>query len=142
MEVIGGLNAKDDVDWAAAGANDGLEEVEMAIAKFERLVLIYISTVEEVQQRPDVDDMSKVEMTILLDNLDEVVTAWDNVNKSLKEVKRQVGLAQEWESCGTSCWARSVKRWRVSRHSCLNSRPRDTRPSRTRQTRMHLSALI
>ena len=96
-EVLGGLDAEDDVEWAAAGGRDGLGDVEAAIRKFEQLVLVYIAAVEEVQKRADITSVPKKELTLLLDTLDEVVTAWDSVNKSLKEVKRQVELAMEWE---------------------------------------------
>lgn len=96
-EVLSGLDAEDDVEWAAAGGKDGLSDVELAVGKFEQLVLVYIAAVEQVQKRPDIEEVPKEDMTKLLDTLEEVVSAWDSVNHSLKEVKRQVELAMEWE---------------------------------------------
>ena len=96
-EVLGGLDAEDDVEWAGSGHKDGLDDVEGAIKKFEKLVVTYIASVEETRTRSDIQDVSKADMTLLLDTLDDVVGAWDKVNKSLKEVKKQVELAMEWE---------------------------------------------
>ena len=96
-EVLSGLDAEDDVEWAAAGAKDGLSDVEAAVGKFEQLVLVYIAAVEQVQKRSDIEQVPKEDMTRLLDTLEEVVSAWDKVNHSLKEVKKQVELAMEWE---------------------------------------------
>ena len=96
-KVLGGLDAEDDVDWAAAGGRDGIGDVETAIGKFEHLVIVYIAAVEDVQKREDMSTVSKTDLTLLLDTLEEVITAWGKVNKSLKEVKRQVELAMEWE---------------------------------------------
>ncbi|KAI4150804.1 MAG: hypothetical protein LQ340_003889 [Diploschistes diacapsis] len=96
-EVLGGLDAEDDVEWAGSGNKEGLADVEAAIKRFERLVVTYMGSVDETRKRPDIYDVSKADMTQLLDTLDEVVNAWDRVNTSLKEVKRQVELAMEWE---------------------------------------------
>ncbi|MCJ1326630.1 hypothetical protein MMC10_003295 [Thelotrema lepadinum] len=96
-EVLGGLDADDDVEWAGSGNRDGLTDVEAAIKRFETLVVTYITSVEEARKRPDIHDVSKADMSLLLDTLDAVVNAWGEVNKSLKRVKRQVELAMEWE---------------------------------------------
>ena len=96
-EVLGGLDADDDVEWAGSGNREGLTDVEAAIKKFETLVVTYITSVEDARKRPDIHDVSKADMSVLLDTLDAVVTAWGEVNKSLKKVKRQVELAMEWE---------------------------------------------
>ncbi|KAK3079444.1 hypothetical protein LTS18_004842, partial [Coniosporium uncinatum] len=37
-EVLDGLDAEDDVEWAAAGGREGLSEVDTAIHKFESLI--------------------------------------------------------------------------------------------------------
>ena len=96
-EVLGGLDAEDDVEWAGSGNKEGLSDVEAAIKKFEKLVVTYITSVEEARKRKDIHDVSKADMTLLLDTLDDVVNAWAKVTESLKEVKRQVELAMEWE---------------------------------------------
>lgn len=96
-EVLGGLDADDDVEWAAAGGRDGLEDVDNAIAQFERLVQVYVLAIEDLQKRPDMSDVAKAESKQVLDTLDSVISAWANVGKLLKEVKRQVELALEWE---------------------------------------------
>ena len=41
-DVLNGLNAEDDVEWAAAGGRDGVEDIDGAINKFQRLVDVYL----------------------------------------------------------------------------------------------------
>ena len=96
-EVLGGLDAGDDVDWAGSGSKDGVMDVETAIQKFGKLVSTYITAVEDARKRPDVQSVPKAEMTTFLDTLEEVVSAWVKVREALQKVKTQNELAMEWE---------------------------------------------
>lgn len=42
-EVVSGLDGEDDVEWAAAGGREGLEEVDHAITRFEQLINVRTS---------------------------------------------------------------------------------------------------
>ena len=96
-EVLGGLDAEDDVEWATAGGRDGIGDVEAAIKKFEQLVVVFIAAVESVQKREDINTVTEQELKRLLDVMEAIVAEWDRVLKSLDEIKRQVQLAMEWE---------------------------------------------
>ena len=50
-EVLNGLNAEDDVEWAAAGGRDGIEDVDGAISRFDTLVQVYVASIEALQTR-------------------------------------------------------------------------------------------
>ena len=102
VEVLGGLDAEDDVEWAAAGGSDGLDDVDSAIVKFQRLVNAYVGAIENLQKRPDLNDVPKKDVRGALDTLDDVVASWAHVSKLLREVKRQVELALEWEELWNS----------------------------------------
>lgn len=96
-EVLGGLDAEDDVDWAGSGSRDGVVDVETAIQKFEKLVSTYVTAVEDARKRADVQSVPKAEMTTFLDTLEEVISAWEKVKEALQKVKTQNELAMEWE---------------------------------------------
>ena len=71
-EVLAGLEADDDVEWAAAGGRDGLGEVDTAVGRFEKLIHVYVVAIEELQQRPDIKDVPKEELKGVLDMLENV----------------------------------------------------------------------
>ncbi|MCJ1395039.1 hypothetical protein MMC18_007920 [Xylographa bjoerkii] len=96
-EVLGGLDAEDDVEWAAAGGRDGLGEVDGSIAKFETLVQVYVVAIEELQKREDISKVAREELKAVVDTMDVVLEAWENVRKLQKTVREQVELAMEWE---------------------------------------------
>jgi hypothetical protein len=96
-EVLGGLDAEDDVEWAAAGGREGLGEVDAAVGKFEGLVQVYVDAIEELQQREDISKVAQDELKVVVDTMDIVIEAWENVRKLLRGVKEQVELAMEWE---------------------------------------------
>ena len=96
-EVLGGLDAEDDVEWAAAGGREGLGEVDLAVGKFAGLVEVYVSAIEELQRRPDISKVPTKDLKAVVDTMETVLTAWEKVRKSLKDVKQQVELAMEWE---------------------------------------------
>lgn len=96
-EVLGGLDGEDDVEWAAAGGREGLEEVDAAIGKFEGLIGIYVTAIEDLQEREDIAKVPAEELKGLVDQMERILKEWENVRKLLKGVKRQVELAMEWE---------------------------------------------
>ena len=96
-DVLSGLDAEDDVEWAAAGGREGLGEVQEAIRKFESLIGVYVTAIEDLQERDDVSDLASGQLKAVVDQMEKILAAWENVRRSLKSIKRQVELAMEWE---------------------------------------------
>lgn len=96
-EVLNGLDAEDDVEWAAAGGREGLEEVDKAVLKFESLVDVYVKAIENVQLRDDIDDVRADDLKLIVVQMDTTLKNWASIRKFLKGVKEQVELAMEWE---------------------------------------------
>lgn len=96
-DLLAGLDADDDVEWAAAGGRGGLEEVDNAVRRFERLINVYVAAIDQLQARPDIRDLSKSKMATLLSQTETIVADWAQTRSKLKGVKEQVELAMEWE---------------------------------------------
>jgi hypothetical protein len=96
-EVLNGLDAEDDVEWAAAAGREGLAEVDAAIGRFESLVGVYITAIEELQSRQDIATLPAKDLQRLIGQMDEVVRDWNKIKKTLKDIKSQVEIAMEWE---------------------------------------------
>lgn len=96
-EVLNGLDAEDDVEWAAAGGREGLEEVDKAVIKFESLVDVYVKAIENVQLRDDIDDVRADDLKLIVVQMDTTLKNWASIRTFLKGVKEQVELAMEWE---------------------------------------------
>ena len=96
-EVLGGLDAEDDVEWAAAGGREGLGEVQEAIRKFESLISVYVTAIEDLQERNDISDVPNDQLETVVDQMEGILKGWESVRRSLKDIKRQVELAMEWE---------------------------------------------
>lgn len=96
-EALSGLNAEDDVDWAAAGGREGIEDVDGAINRFEKLVQVYIVAIEKLQTRDDVGLLSSEELNGSVKQLEGVILAWNKIKRTLKGVREQVEVAMEWE---------------------------------------------
>lgn len=96
-EVLIGLDAEDDVEWASAGGREGLGEVQEAISKLESLISVYVTAIEDLQERDDVSDVPTGQLKNVVDQMEKILAAWETVRRSLKGVKRQVELAMEWE---------------------------------------------
>lgn len=96
-EVLVGLDAEDDVEWAAAGGREGLGEVDTAIGKFEGLITIYVTAIENLQAREDVSKVPPEELKAVVDRMENILKEWEDMRKLLKGVKGQVELAMEWE---------------------------------------------
>ncbi|EEA28109.1 hypothetical protein TMatcc_003587 [Talaromyces marneffei ATCC 18224] len=96
-DVLNGLDAEDDVEWAAAGGREGLEEVDKAVVKFESLVDVYVKAIENVQLRDDIDDVRADDLKLIVVQMDTTLKNWASIRKFLRGVKEQVELAMEWE---------------------------------------------
>jgi len=96
-EVISGLDSEDDVEWAAAGGREGYEEVENAITRFEQLINVYVSSIEELQSRPDIAAVSGADLTHAVMQMDSIMREWRAIRTTLNNVKGQVDTAMEWE---------------------------------------------
>ncbi|CAI6335041.1 unnamed protein product [Periconia digitata] len=96
-EVLNGLDAEDDVEWAAAAGREGLAEVDAAIGKFEGLVNVYITAIEDLQGRSDIASLPTRDLTTLVTQMEEVVSSWSKIKRTLKDIKAQVEIAMEWE---------------------------------------------
>ncbi|MBE3046235.1 hypothetical protein IMZ48_27600, partial [Candidatus Bathyarchaeota archaeon] len=96
-EVINGLDSDDDVDWAAAGGREGLAEVEKAILRFEELINVYVSAIEELQSRTDIAEVTADNLNRAVFQMESIMEEWTSIRTSLQVVKEQVEIAMEWE---------------------------------------------
>lgn len=96
-DVLSGLDAEDDVEWAAAAGREGLAEVDAAVTKFEGLVTVYISAIEDLQARADIASLPARDQTTLITQMEEIVSKWAEIKQTLKGIKNQVEIAMEWE---------------------------------------------
>ncbi|EFQ99055.1 hypothetical protein MGYG_02067 [Nannizzia gypsea CBS 118893] len=96
-EVLGGLEAEDDVEWAAAGGREGLDDVDKAVSKFECLINVYVKAIEEVQVREDIADVGTESLNNIVTQMEQTILNWGKVGALLHGVKEQVELAMEWE---------------------------------------------
>jgi hypothetical protein len=96
-EVVSGLDGEDDVEWAAAGGREGLEEVDNAIVRFTELINVYVSAIESLQSRPDIATVSADELRKVVLQVETILSEWENIRRTLKGVKNSVEIAMEWE---------------------------------------------
>ncbi|KAL8797809.1 MAG: hypothetical protein Q9195_000161 [Heterodermia aff. obscurata] len=96
-EVLTGLDAEDDVEWAAAGGREGLGEVDAAVHRFEGLIAPYVTAIENLQEREDISEVPATEQKALVRQVEQILREWEAVRQLLKGVKSQVELAMEWE---------------------------------------------
>ncbi|KAG0650617.1 hypothetical protein D0Z07_2680 [Hyphodiscus hymeniophilus] len=96
-EVISGLDGEDDVEWAAAGGREGLEEVDNAITRFEELINVYVSAIESLQSRADISTVPPDELKKVVLQVETIISEWEKIRKTLKDVKKSVEIAMEWE---------------------------------------------
>jgi len=101
-EVLDDLDARDDVEWAAAGGREGLDDVDQAITRFEGLVKVYVISMEELQMRRDISTLSDETLRAHVTQMDGIVRDWTKIKDSLKGVKEQVEIAMEWEELSNS----------------------------------------
>ncbi|OAA62702.1 Karyogamy protein, KAR9 [Niveomyces insectorum RCEF 264] len=96
-EVISGLDSDDDVEWAAAGGREGLEEVENAILRFEELINVYVGAIEELQGRSDIAHVTPEDLQRAVVQMEFIMDEWRKMRNTLHSVKAQVEIAMEWE---------------------------------------------
>ncbi|KAI1304506.1 KAR9-domain-containing protein [Xylaria venustula] len=96
-EVIEGLDSEDDVEWAAAGGREGYEEVENAITRFEELINIYVTAIEEMQCRSDIASVPNDDLQKAVTQMELIMADWTKIRKTLNNAKGQVETAMEWE---------------------------------------------
>lgn len=96
-EVISGLDSDDDVEWSAAGGREGLEEVESATLKFEGLINVYVTAIEELQERGDIGNVSTDDLTKAVTQMESIMEEWTSIRVTLRSVRGQVEIAMEWE---------------------------------------------
>ncbi len=96
-EVLTGLDAEDDVEWAAAGGREGLGEVDAAITRFESLIEVYIMAIDDLQMREDIASLSTDDLRRGVEQMEEIMKDWERVKRTLQGVKEQVEIAMEWE---------------------------------------------
>lgn len=96
-DVLGGLDADGDVEWAAGGGREGLNEVDKIIAKFENVVNIYVKAIEGVQLRDDIGNVNNDNLMVIVGQMDKILKRWALIKSRLKMAKEQVELAMEWE---------------------------------------------
>lgn len=96
-EVIDGLESEDDVEWAAAGGREGVEEVENAIIRFEELINVYVSAIEDLQGRGDIAQVSTTDLQKAVAQMESIMNDWSKTRATLRSVKAQVEIAMEWE---------------------------------------------
>lgn len=102
LDVLNGLNAEDDVEWAAAGGREGIEDVDGAINRFQRLVDVYLISIEELQTRDDVSSLPAEELKSTVKQMEDIVSSWQKIRVTLQGVKDQVEIAMEWEELWNS----------------------------------------
>ncbi|KAK4613922.1 hypothetical protein CLAFUW4_09023 [Fulvia fulva] len=96
-DVLDGLNADDDVEWAAIGGREGIEDVDTTITKFQKLVEVYILSIEELQMREDIASLSADDIKGSVGMMETILGSWKKIKDTLKNVKEQVVIAMEWE---------------------------------------------
>lgn len=96
-DVLSGLDAEDDVEWAAAGGREGLEGVDKAITRFESLVNVYVTAIEKVQLRADIGNVDSANLRTIVSQMESILQNWAQIKRKLGGVKEQVELAMEWE---------------------------------------------
>jgi hypothetical protein len=96
-DVLSGLDSEDDVEWAAAGGREGLDEVDKAVTRFESLVNVYVRAIENVQLREDIASVDTENLKIIVSQMESILLNWAQIKDKLKGVKEQVELAMEWE---------------------------------------------
>lgn len=102
QEVVAGLDSEDDVEWAAAGGREGLEEVENAISRFEHLINAYVNAIDELQNRLDISDASTDDLRRAVTQMEAIADEWARIKRTLQSVRNQVEIAMEWEELWNS----------------------------------------
>lgn len=97
-QVLSGLDACDDVEWAADAGREGLSDVDQAISRFEGLIQVYVKAIEGLRLREDAASIAPEDMKHAVTEAERIINDWERIKNSLKDVKRQVSLAIDWEA--------------------------------------------
>lgn len=97
LKVLENLDAEDDVEWAAAAGRLGLDDTDKTVNKFGNLINKYVLSIEELQSRRDIGDVSPEDLQSVVEQMELTLGGWGKVRKDLKRVHEQVELAMEWE---------------------------------------------
>lgn len=97
LRMLKDLDGDDDIEWAAAAGREALEETNRTINKFENLINVYVSSIEELQTRPDIGDLRPEELSTVVEQMEYTLISWDDVRNGLKRIQEQVEVAMEWE---------------------------------------------
>ena len=95
-KVLRGLDAEDDVEWAAQG-KESLASVDAAVTGFEALMTVYIELIDELHLRPDAETVPSEKLVELVGSMESTVGGWREVQRLLRDVKAQVETAMEWQ---------------------------------------------
>lgn len=98
--VLKGLDAEDDVEWAAQG-RESLSEVDAAVQKFSALVNVYITVIDDLHRRSDIHSVGSDVLEEIVSTMEETLASWEEVSGLLKDIKNQVETAMEW----TELWS-------------------------------------
>ena len=99
--VLKGLDSEDDVEWAAQGKRS-LSEVDIAVGKFSNLMKVYVAAIDELQERADAPSIGADIFKDVVETMEIILDGWNEVQKLLKGVKEQVGIAMEWKELWTT----------------------------------------
>ncbi|KAF3907711.1 hypothetical protein AA313_de0208074 [Arthrobotrys entomopaga] len=113
--VLQGMDAGDDVEWAAEGRK-ALPDVEDSLKRFEGLVNVYVDSIESIQNRPDIHTVDSSALTSVIEQMDVLVTHWKDVQDLLCSVKAQVETAMEW----TELWNSIMNDIQAELDACIN----------------------
>ncbi|KAF3091429.1 hypothetical protein TWF569_001102 [Orbilia oligospora] len=113
--VLQGMDASDDVEWAAEGKKS-LGDVESAMRSFEGLVKVYVDSIESIQDRPDINTVEPPSLKSVIDQMDITVKQWKEVQDLLHGVKAQVETAMEW----TELWNSIMNDIQAELDACIN----------------------
>lgn len=97
-DVLSGLDAGDDAEWAAAAGRDGLVQVDQAITRFQSLINVYLGAVEDLQLREDATIVPSSSLEQIAEQVSIVSDSWQTIRKNMSNTKLQVELAMEWQS--------------------------------------------
>ncbi|KAF3902497.1 hypothetical protein ABW21_db0203600 [Orbilia brochopaga] len=113
--VLQGMDASDDVEWAAEGRKS-LNDVEAAMKRFEGLVKVYVESIETIQDRPDIATVDELSLKVVIDQMDLAVIQWKEIQDMLASVKGQVETAMEW----TELWNSIMNDIQAELDACIN----------------------
>ncbi|KAF8455465.1 karyogamy protein [Terfezia claveryi] len=99
--VLKGLDAEDDVEWAAQGKKS-LVEVDVAVGKFSNLMTVYVSAIDELQERDDAPSVGADIFKDVVETMEIILDGWNEVQELLRGVKGQVETAMEWNELWTT----------------------------------------